>query len=465
MMKKEDNFYSGIKKNETSDGETLGKWYDGILSFPFIIIAVIIIAIIGNYSKISEFLSRNDNNGDGFLFLLLCIISVFAGIRAYQSFYLAKIDYSALKKYKRDCSTFVAVYIFLTAALLTSLHDDILHLYAIYMLITLIATVNFWDLFLLRLKKEEDKLDYICEKKIQFLNAIVFSILTVSLLLMIIVKKNNMDGTYIYVSFVIIICVLLLLNMLHSHSLTYIPKIILCNDKENNNDPHFKKMKICRMNEKDTDQIVDTIIKEFRYIFEYIFDTNDEKTLKRILRRLVTSCFGFGFLGYMNFYSIKQSKDDAKVGLIKIDTLLKCPIYQVLELFLLPIVIVISQPNIKKLQQIYKRSKEIVTSQPKLKGKTEFEITYFVIYEEFRNGKYGTCAMNLLVNALLHSKTNNINCSKLTLLVRESNAASLALVKKIGFEPYNPEENIIEPIEITEKQGRGIFFQYSKKNH
>jgi ribosomal protein S18 acetylase RimI-like enzyme len=454
---KEANFYSGMKKS--NEEKSLGTWYSSILKPPFIIIAGILIFIVVNYHKIGESIGKNDN--DGLLFLLLCIISIVAGIRAYQSFYLAKIDYSTIKIRKRDNLTFAAVYSFLTISLLAGLHDKIILLYAIYTIISTLATLNFWDLFLGRLEKQKNELDYICEKRIQLFNAIVFSIITVLLLFIIIIKALNVYTICVYVLLVSIICVLLLLNILHSHELTYMPKIILCNDNEDKNSCDFKKLKISRMNKKDTDQIVNTILKEFKYVFEYIFDTSDEITLKRTLCLLLTSCFGFGFLGYMNFYSIQQSDNDTEIGLIKINTLHRCLIYKFFELLSLPIVI-ISQFGIKKLPQIYKRSKEIIDSQPKLQKRTEFELTYFVIYEEFRNDKYGTYAMKLLVNALFHSKTNNINCSQLTMLVREINTASLLLVRNIGFEQYGIIDN---PKEIINSNGKGLLFRYMNNNN
>ncbi|MDR0291031.1 MAG: hypothetical protein LBI06_08865, partial [Treponema sp.] len=336
-------------------------------------------------------------------------------------------------------------------------------LYITYVAFSLVGTINFWDLFLTRLKKQEDELDYICERYIQFFNATVFSILTVLLSLFVTMTWLNLDATCSYISLATFMCVLLILNMLHSHELTFMPKIILCNDKEDNVISGFKKLKIGRMNKKDTDKIVDTIIKEFKYVFEYIFDTSDEVTLKRTLRSLVTSCFGFGFLGYMNFYSIKRSDDNREIGLIKMSTLHRCLIYSFLELLFIPIII-ISQFGAGKLWQIKKRSTEIKKSQPQLQNKTEFELTYFVIYEEFRKNKYATCAADLLVKALFYSKTNNINCSRLILLVREFNHSALALFKTIGFEEYVSEKCITEPIEITSKQGKGIFFQYSKES-
>jgi hypothetical protein len=113
-MKKEDNFYSGLnlKNNSGSKKEPLGTWYSTILRASFIIIGgFVLVVLTQDYSKIFDFISKN-YNGDGLLFLLLFIISIVAGIRAYQSFYLAKIDYSNLSRYKRDTLTFAAVYIF-----------------------------------------------------------------------------------------------------------------------------------------------------------------------------------------------------------------------------------------------------------------------------------------------------------------------------------------------------------------
>lgn len=257
---------------------------------------------------------------------------------------------------------------------------------------------------------------------------------------------------------------------MHSRDLTYIPKFILSN--KNEEDADAPKLRIERMGEKDTGRIVDTLFAEFKYVFEYIFDTTDSVTLKKALRSLVKSCFGFGPLGYMNFYSIKTNDGELpadEIGLIKIDTMFRCRVYKILEFFIFP-AIAVSQFGIGRSLQIYRRSKAVSASQPKLQNKTEFELTYFVIHEKFRGStkkkdkpeKYGTHAMNLLINALFHSeKTNNINCSKLILLIREHNEASLALFeRKIGCTRYSPEDVGYDPLAKNESVGKGIFFQY-----
>jgi len=470
-MKREDNFYSGIKKRNDSPPtkKTLESEYDDVLKKSIRgLLLSIVVAFFAAYSKISNFINTGNNQNDRLLLLLFGVISVPILWRTYQSIKLAKIDYSTIEKSKFDEITFFAVQFILAVPFLLSFFYDnnIMFMYAIYTSISFIATINFWELFLVRFEKQKERLDYICEKKIQRFNAITFSILTLLFIAIIVIKSLAVDAAWAYILLASCICVLLFLNILHSRDLTYLPKIILCNEKEEqekkekDNSYVCKKLKIGRMNKKDADQIVNTIIKEFKYVFEYIFDTSDETTLKPAIRSLITSAFGFGFLGYMNFYSIKQSDSDTEVGLIKIDTLHKCLIYRFLEFITLPIVI-ISKFGIRKLLPIYKRSKEIIASQPKIQKKTEFELTYFVIYEEFRNKKYGTCAMNLLVNALFHSKTNNINCSKLILLVREKNKnAQYLFEKNIGFKEYQH-----GPSKIIEEQGKGVFFQYNKDNN
>jgi len=151
----------------------------------------------------------------------------------------------------------------------------------IYALISLSATVNFWILFLVRFEKdgEKNKLDYICEKRIQLFNATIFSIITILLFSIIIIKALNVNLIYVYVYITIMICILLFLNMWHSHELTFFPKIILCNGKENNDNQDFKEIKICRMSKSNTKRLAVNLIAEFSYVFEYIFGIEDTKKM------------------------------------------------------------------------------------------------------------------------------------------------------------------------------------------
>jgi ribosomal protein S18 acetylase RimI-like enzyme len=214
-------------------------------------------------------------------------------------------------------------------------------------------------------------------------------------------------------------------------------------------------MKIGRMNKKDVDRIVCDIIKEFGYVFEYIFNTKDKTILKHSLHSLLTSGFGFGFMGYMNFYAIKN-KENEEVGWMKIDTSHICRIYRICEDFSLPFRLA-SIFGVFKLHGIAKRSKEVTTLQEPLNDQA-FHLTYFVIHEQYRNQKYGTAAINLLINAFFNSKTNNINVSKLIALVREHNQASLSLFRHNGFSEFISEDIKFDPLE--QLQGKGIFLKY-----
>ena len=460
-LKKAINYYSGIKRPTISEDETLDFFYKRVLQPIFILLGVFLsILLTQNLSKIYYSIFEKGNTLDGLLFVSIIFISIFALIRAYQSIYLARIDYLTLKKKKFDHITFTAVVIvFSCIEFIVYNYDQITLIFASYTLIACIATINFWTLYSWRLKNQEDEIDYVCEKKIQCLNFIVFCILTISFLLITVLRWFDYNETSIYIGLSSVICILLLINIIHSRELTFIPKIILCNDKDVDDCAGMQKLRICRMHKKNAGRIAITLIDEFKYVYEYIFETTDEKILKRIIYHLVKSCHGFGFLGYMHFYSIEQN--NKKIGLMKIDTRFKSYIYQSLELLELPIIIS-TQFGVKKLPIIYKRAKEIISGQPQIQNKKEFELTYFVIYKNFRGRGYGTDAVRLLVNALFHSeKTNNIDCSRLLSLVREKNEASIALFEKnIGCKRILSKTDKNDPLAKNEKIGNSIFFEY-----
>ena len=167
----------------------------------------------------------------------------------------------------------------------------------------------------------------------------------------------------------------------------------------------------------------------------------------------------------MRFYCIEH-KNEA-VGWMKIDSKHPCLIYRIPEILSL-ISLIVSQFSVGKLLEIYTRANEVSESQPKIE-KNELELTYFAIHEQHRAADrdkrkyYGATAMTLLTNALIHSKTNNINCRKLILLVREPNQAARTLFEeKIGFKKYKVENPKSDPLEKI--AGKALFFQYSKKD-
>lgn len=498
---RENNIYSLIEKNRPKKNvsfdnkKMLDYFYDK--TFSYISLSMILTTIFQFIMNENIKLPLNTikNGSADASILLLFIVTLFMGIRLFQSIYLAKKDYTSITCYFIDTIIFAAVCLFISFPFLffKYIYIHIKYVYIIYTIISLIATINFIHLFSVRLKRHRKELDYFIERRIQLFNCIISLLITgIFFIISIMLFNENNNNTSVIIALGTTICISLILNMVHSWRLTAMPKIELHNEadcphninlyltnvlggvlnqknqtkisnilkKETNT---FKYLEISRVGEKsDIDKITDSLTIEFSYIFEYIFDTNDPSKLKRVVHSTLTSAFGFGSLGYKNFYLITKNINNSKkeiIGWMKINSLYECWIYKFLE-FLWLFITIIFQFGISKSIGICRRAKEIKDSQPSIK-RNEFELTYFVIYDQFRNNKYGTYALNLLLNALFHSNTNNINCSKLTLLVREFNNISRTLFNKVGFIVYTPEESVEEPIKIIGTKGKGIFMQYS----
>jgi ribosomal protein S18 acetylase RimI-like enzyme len=487
-----DNIYSSIYKKpkhlSPDDKRVIGNFYDKMLS-PISLFTAIVAVCVLQKNKYEQLLHNvlNSNNTDAPLLIFLIVISFFIGARLLQSLYLAKKDYSHIESnLVLDIFTFATLLLFASGFFpLYFSNYNIKFLFIIYFGFSIIATVYF-SCFLWRFKQQKQELDYSIEKRIQFLNFITFFVITGILAAISIMLLYNNANIPIII-FGIIICILQILNMIHSGQLTSMPKIILHNEVDspekieqylrdflekiltqesinsiaqilkNDIEKTYRALTISRMNKKDIDMVAESLVAEFGYIFEYIFDTTEHSKLKRVVQSLLVSAFGFGFLGYMNFYSIKNDKKQ-KIGWIKMHSLHQCYIYSIFEFLSLPLIIT-SQFGIRKLPKIYKNSRKIKKSQPIIENK-ELELTYFVIYEQYRKNKYGTSAMNLLLNALFFSKTNNIDIQRLILLVRKENEYARILFNKLGFKEYQPENIGHEPSEIQKARGEAIFLEY-----
>ena len=492
-MKKENNLYSAFvdnNKNNSPPDKLLVWYYDRMLT-PVNLFLWLVAFFTFFKEDYFEFLKKVYNNSitDNLFLSFLIIFSALGSMRIYQSMILAKKDYAKIAACFFDVLTYLFVVVFMSGVFIVKFSDNIKLLYFFYLIISVIGTINYFIFYFLRLDNYKNELDYLIGKRIQLFNFLMLFLMTVIFTIINIMLLNNIANIPI-VFFGVIICLLLVLNIIHSGQLAAMPRIILKNDADSPDNVEeslknslgrvlkqesikkiinisnkdikktFKNILISRVKKNDIEQIADSLAAEFGYVYEYIFETNDISKLKRVIKSLLNSAFGFGFFGYMNFYSIITYVNDKKVnvGWLKINTLHKCWIYSFIEIFSLPFVI-IYQFGIKKFPEICRNAKQMINSQPDIE-KNEFELSYFVIYEKYRYDNYGTYAMNLLVNALFHSKTSNIDCSKLILLVREFNTTALSLVRKAGFIEYDPEKKKTEPKEITELKGKGLYFYY-----
>lgn len=499
----DDNVYSltggvNTKAKVSPDKERLLVWwYDNMLG-PVGVFGIFTTFVAINkdvFYKFAEYIKNNSATEKPAILLLLAI-SVFAGLRLYQSLYLARKYYYSVKAVFLDTITFIAAGCFMSGYAIMHFFDNIEYLFAIYSAFFILGTANFVRVFM-GLDDPKKNLDYLIGRRVQLINIVTLSIISVicvSITIILFHKINNIIAIYLCLA----ICALFILNMIHSGQLSATPAILLQNKIHDHDEierylRHFlgkvltekdineivniaethiktthKYLTIDRIKKNDTDHLSKSIAKEFGYSYEYIFGTNDKQKIERVIRSLLKSAFGFGTLGYMHFYSINDSNNNP-VGWMHVETSNKYWIYTLLENLCLPFVI-IKQFGFSESFKINERKNELKLTQPTVKKK-EFRLSYFVIYEQYRNKKYGMSAVNLLLNALFHSRTNNIEANLLTLAIRESNTFSLRLFCKNKCKEYqvndlgrDPLESVINP-DNGNMIGKLRFFKYPEDDN
>lgn len=433
----ENNYYSGLLRSEK--GETLGEDYNRMISPTYWGLAIIIGIVITEFDGLVK-----RWNEDKLLLSFSVIILLLAFWRTRQSLVLALIDYKYLPKKNYDSIILTVVsLLILYGGLVYLLCNHIDYYFFAYSFISLLATFNFISLYQ-RIYKEKSGFDYLSEMRIQLFNASVFLLLTILFCIIGVVKYRsipNMEHVYVILS--IVICILLILNVYHSHALTYYPKIILSNALDIGKTNTGQLIKIQRTEPDEIKRIAIDLVNEFSYVFEYIFAEKQSKLLKKYVYILLTSSFGFGDWGYMRFYNI-INEQGIKVGWIRIDTAHGCWIYTILEKLMLFIRFSCCL-GVKKLCGVAQRTYNIIKEQPKV-NKDTFVLSYIVIKKPYRQMKYGYYTIELLKNAFFNSQTNNIKVKRLSLLVRSYNTASIALFRKSKFKETvssSPQQDII----------------------
>lgn len=429
------NYYSGLSKSNLNP--TLGEYYnDSPKHFYIVLMTIVALCLPPSLDDLLK--SWNENK---LLLSSSIIILILALYRAFQALALARIDYEYLSAKKYDNIIFSAVTLLLvTGGLVTLLYINIAYYFFTYSFISLLATINFISLYK-RIYEERSRFDYLSEIRIQLFNASAFLLLTILFCVIGIIKYlsiPNMDYVYIALSFPV--CLLLILNIYHSHALTYYPKIILSNELDVTNTNIGQIIKIQRAEPNDMKRIAVELTNEFGYVFERIFAEDRVKVLRKYVYTLLTSSFGFGDWGYMRFYNI-VNKDGIKVGWMRIDTMYSCWIYTILE----RIILLIRFSHYLGIVNLYKvayRAQNILKEQPKV-DKDTFVLSYIVIRKPYRQMEYGYYAVELLKNAFFNSQTNNINVKRLSLLVRPYNTASIALFRKSKFKENVMQDKIL----------------------
>jgi ribosomal protein S18 acetylase RimI-like enzyme len=456
------NDYSTIRKepvHKPADGYSLTAFYDQIARPP------VILAIVTGYLALFQkdnILLHCDNaiKGDlkSIFHLALIFFSILAGIRLIQSIYLAKRDYQHLKSGFFDIIVFLMAIIFTSGAAVIFLHKNYLFILGVYSLFFVMGIINFYILYKIRIPKNSELYDYPIEAKIQLVNAATFLFLAIAFIFAFASMYPNQVPTFQSIIAIIVTYIPLIINIIHSEQLTLMPKFMIHNgpDKPKNQvslfraiywrtsdgledieiinriskdaPDDFKQIKIVRAKLANVDIIVHSLIDEFSVLHEYLFSTKNRLLIGRVLNKVIKAAKGLGHYGYMNFYMLRSGEND--VGFVMLSTSRNCIFYTIYETLTLPCNLLFL--GLRQLFQIHKKVRQITSFQSEPE-QGEVRITYLVIFRDYRSQGYGKSTLNLLMAALVREKTNDIECDKLTLFVRDNNDGAKRLFSRAGF--------------------------------
>lgn len=461
--------YSTFRKepvHKPGEGYSLSSFYDRMISPPSVLILVTFFFTQFCQSDIKECMSRIAVNGDSssVMHILLIILTFVLGIRIIQSIYLAKRDYVHVKNGLIDVGIFALVALFTSGAMLFLWSRFPVFTLGFYVLLAFAGLVNFLHLYFNRIPKGQDQYDFPIERRIQATNSVIFAFLLISLCIALYFSTTQSREMIVVYCLICLNYPLVIYNIIHSQQLTYRPKFLFHNNADspknlaalfknlfgpfsnhqededilkhviNTPTSRYKEIKTVRVAREDVDLVCDTLLREFAYVFAYIFDTSDEKLLRKLIRTMITLAGGFGLLGYLNFYLIvtnsPEGKSSQKVGLFKADTVYPNWIYQLVEVVALPLILTF-RFRFFNLFKIFKRAREIDRMQPATEAR-DIRLTYFAIFPGFQNQGYGTLFIQLLKGAV-RNHTNDIVVDKITLCVRDKNTYAVKLFGRAGF--------------------------------
>jgi GNAT superfamily N-acetyltransferase len=410
------------------------------------------------------FTTLSIGSGNEHLYGLMLILTVLIGARLIQSIWLANRDYQALQADLIDVVIFLVVIGFTSGGVfLLRPFGETRWIALIYFFASIVGVANFGYLYASRLPKNTYEVDWIVERRIQAVNVLAFTHLSVSMMAVFIL--NTWFPSHVRAAEWIVASVFLslLFNMLHSQQMTDMPKFLFHNDHDaservlerfhrmfprasrslNETDlrnvllgaeyTKFRLIKFDRATRGQAKTIVDLLMMEFGYVFRFIFDSEDDAAIKRVLGTLTEKYSGFGSLGFSRFYSIVPTSAPKKhvVGYVQCNSRMDSKIYEAIQLFsTLPIVAFAF--GFRKLPRIYHNMNVVVRSQPRLEDKGDLCLNYLMIKPEERNKGYGSSAVRMLINAL-EDQANGIPFERILVLSRTRNEGSHRLFEGQGF--------------------------------
>ena len=454
--------YSTIRKEPAYrplDAYNLNAFYDKLIHPAAIVSVLVAFAVLLNQDLGQQLARAFRSDVAAWRHLALLALSVVAGMRLVQSLYLAKRDYAHLDSTFMDIFIFVALVLFTAGGALKLVQLDHLAAEGIYSVGALLGAANFWTLTW-RIPRTSDHFDYPVERRIQWINTIVFLLIGVMLAWATITGYSK-GGNGVEIFWISGACiVLLIINMIHSSQLTMLPKFLLTNEPDSpsavadafrrefghlsplrsdaeiaaavlgTSEPRFQTLRLIRTGAQDADALSRALLECFGYVYTHLFGRRDPAVLQRMLRGMILSCGGFGALGYMSFYWLVNDEGH-RVGFVKLDTVARNWFYRGLDRLFLPLRIAWTLRTLN-LRAIGERARALLSDQP-LPSDKELRITYLVVHSSHRRQGYGHAVLTLLRKACLRNFANDIVADRMTLFVRKNNVAALSCFRKAGF--------------------------------
>jgi ribosomal protein S18 acetylase RimI-like enzyme len=461
------NSYSLIRKepiHKPPDGYSLTAFYEALLKPPVVFSFVTAYFVIFHQANIISKLDKAaKGDGESVLYLSLLFFSIIAGIRIIQSLYLAKRDYQHSKANLVHVLIFGCVVAFTGGGNFFLLNGKLPLLLGLNLFCAVAGLINFIYLYSFEIPKYREKYDYLIERKIQLCNVVTF-LYIVGVFSFILYSKwigNTLSDVSISIA-VASTYIPIIINIIHSQDLSLRPKFMIHNkpDKPANQvslfrstfwrtsanlkdsdilaiihddaPENFRDIELVRIRPSNIDYIVSVLIDEFWMVYQYIFNTEDRMLVDKALKISMLAAGGLGRYGFLNFYMIRSKGNN--VGFVMLQTSHLCLLYRVYEAVVLPFRLLFL--GCRPLLAAYSKIIDITRIQAEPE-EGEICINYLVIYPSHRLQGYGKATINLLIKALIHSINNDIECSKITLFVRESNHVAKSLFQKAGFNLAN----------------------------
>lgn len=482
------NFFSAIRdRSQQSDTESV-PFYD-LLKLPGLLVFFAgLIAIVWQTVFPKHIHPAIDQEPHSQMIIALLLASFMAAIRIIHSIYLAQRDYRGIDHKFRDFITFGTILVFLSGIAVSVFDAWPILLMLVYAGFCLVAVVNFLDLLNGRIPKSSRQYDYEIEKLVQFVNTATF--LCIFCVFAFSAAHMFFIGSVHPLVPVAILCVVPLLvgNMVHSHQLSFFPKFHLRNDRISPESlsaefsamgqpistileqpsvlkklvgdltKHYKQVETRRATRGELDLIARQLIKEFEYVFQYLFATNDPVKTHAILKKVLGAGFGLGDFGYRQFYMI-TSKTKV-IGFMKLETGQQLWLYDSIS-DVQNAVNILRHLGMKEFFGFLKRARIARRSQP-APSLGELRLSYIVIFEEYRKQNYGRSLFNLLKGAFLHSRTNGMEFKTLSMFVREHKASAIRLFGNAGcVERSNPYDETDNEFARDMGNGRAVRFEIS----